>query len=144
MFYNKSYNATDYFNYTNYNELKNKVLQLVDIFSNISNIDNTIITHITPNKDRTNFLSVQDINYLEEIINKISFDFFRPTGYILNKKWIEDETKPTRKSINYIDVNRMIQDMNLLYDYKDDTRSIYNLYTHEEWNTGVTSLVWRE
>jgi len=62
---------------------------------------------------------------------------------VMQLVWIEDNTQATYKGISADDLNRMINNMNLLYTNKDDTRTIYNLYTHEVWD-GTSSLVWEE
>ena len=72
----------------------------------------------------------------------LSYEFFQPPGYIQNKIW-KDTEENVYKSFSYIDINRMINDMNLLYENKWDNSTKYNIKSNEYWD-GKTSLVWEE
>lgn len=143
MFYNKSYVLSDYLNYTDLNELINKVKELLEAFEDIVDLSDTAKYDTTMVEYSLNdFPYVEDIDKIERNIMNLGYDFFQPPGYIQNKVW-KDTQDNVYKSFSYIDINRIITDMNLLYEYKNDTRTIYNLYTHEEWN-GSSSLIWEE
>lgn len=144
MYYNKEYNLSDYLNYDDLNELIDKVRNLLYEFENKIDINDTSKYDITMTEYELNdFPYVEDIDKIERNIMNLGYDFFRPPGYIENKVW-KDSTDNVYKTFSYEDINRIIYDMNLLYQYRNDTRSIYNLYSNEEWNTHVTSLEWRE
>lgn len=144
MFYNKRYNLSDYLNYDDLNELISKIRELLLIFdSKVDLSDNSKYDITMVEYELNDFPYVEDMDKIERNIMNLSYDFFQPTGYIKNKIW-KDSINNVYKSFNYEDINRIITDMNILYDNRNDTRSIYNLQSNEEWNTGVTSLVWRE
>lgn len=144
MFYNKNYVISDYLNYTDMNDLVDKIKDLLTAFENIvdltdtSRYDRTMVEY-----ELNDFPYIEDINTMENNIAHLSYDFYQPEGYIQNKVWIEDNTQATYKSISADDLNRMINNINTLYANKDDTRTMYNLYTHEIWD-GSSSLVWEE
>lgn len=145
MFYNKEYFPTDYFSSGDINELKAKVETLLNEFDETIDTSNYPIWDIeTVAYITTDYPYIEDIDAIEKSIELLSYDFYRPAGYINNKTWIEDNTQATFKTFSYEDMNRMIKDVNLLHDHKIDTISMYNLYSHEEWNNGVTSLTWEE
>ena len=144
MFYNESYSLSDYLNYDDLNELISKVRELLLVFQDKIDLSDTSKYDITMVEYELNdFPYVEDIDKIERNIMNLSYDFFQPFGYIKNKVWKDSENK-VYKSFSYEDINRIINDMNVLYENRNDTRSIYNLQSNEEWNTGVTSLVWRE
>ena len=144
MLYNKTYNLSDYLNYTDMNDLVDKIKALLTAFENIvdltdtSRYDRTMVEY-----ELNDFPYIEDIDIMENNIAHLSYDFYQPEGYIQNKLWIEDNTQATYKAISYEDLNRMINNMNILYENRNNTPTIYNLYTHEEWN-GSSSLVWEE
>lgn len=145
MFYNKQYVLSDYLNYNDLNELVSKIKELLNYFGDIINTDDTARYNKNMVEYNINdFPYIEDIDIIEKNIMNIGFDFYQPAGYINNKVWIEDDTQATYKNISYLDLNRIITDINLLYENKNNTPTIYNLYTHEEWNTGVSSLEWEE
>ncbi len=144
MFYNESYSLSDYLNYDDLNELISKVRELLLVFQDKIDLSDTSKYDITMVEYELNdFPYVEDIDKIERNIMNLSYDFFQPFGYIKNKIWKDSENN-VYKSFSYEDINRIINDMNVLYENRNDTRSIYNLQSNEEWNTGVTSLVWRE
>ena len=146
MLYDKVYSSSDYFDYNDMTDFIRILKILLNSFDGIINITYDKYPAILLPNDyfQEDYLFIETIDEIEKSIKRLAFDFYQPTGYIKNKIWIEDYTKPTYKNISYIDINRMITDTNLLYAHRTDTISIYNLYTNEEWNTGVTSLEWEE
>lgn len=153
MLYDKTYLPNDYFDIINFDELLSKINELLESFKEIFGVEKIendyeffldLYNGEYDDINITSFLYIEYIDIIERCIKKLAFEFYQPPGYIENKIWIEDYTQPTYKNISYIDINRMITDINLLYIHRTDTISIYNLYTNEEWNTGVTSLKWEE
>ena len=143
MFYNKSYQETDYLNYTDLNDLIDKVRELLYAFEDKVDLSDTSKYDITMVEYELNdFPYVEDIDKIERNIMNLGYDYFQPPGYIENKIW-KDREENVYKSFSYQDINRIITDINLLYEYKDDTRTIYDLQTNEVWN-GSSSLVWEE
>ena len=94
-----------------------------------------------PVYELNDFVYLEDINKIEKNIMQLSYDFYQPPGYIKNKTWRTEEDLDVYKSFSYEDINRMITDMNILYEHRLDTPTIYNLYTNENWD-GETTLEW--
>ena len=94
-----------------------------------------------PIYELNDFVYLEDINKIEKNIMQLSYDFYQPPGYIKNKIWRTEEDLDVYKSFSYEDMNRMITDMNILYEHRIDTTKIYNLYTNENWD-GETTLEW--
>ena len=104
------------------NELVDKVEQLLLAFENIVDLaDETKYNLDMTTYELNDFPYIEDFDILERNIMNLSFDFFQPPGYIKNKVWIEDDSQATYKNISYIDLNRIITDMNLLYKSKTTT-----------------------
>ena len=84
------------------------------------------------------FLFLEDIDKIEKNVMQIGYDFFQPSGYIQNKIWIKNATilgyENTSNNFGAEDLNRIITDMNILYEHKDDTPTIYNLFANENWD----------
>ena len=143
MFYNKSYQETDYLNYTDLNDLIDKVRELLYVFEDKVDLSDTSKYDITMVEYELNDLPyVEDIDKIERNIMNLGYDYFQPPGYIQNKVW-KDTTENVYKSFGYQDINRIITDMNLLYEYKDDTSTKYDLDSNEYWD-GSSTLNWEE
>ena len=143
MFYNKSYSLSDYLNYDDLNELIDKVRALLNTFSDKVDLSDTSKYDITMVEYELNdYPYVEDIDKIERNIMNLGYDFMQPPGYIQNRVW-KDTQDNVYKSFSYQDINRMITDMNLLYEYKDDTSTKYNIDSNEYWD-GASTLNWEE
>lgn len=143
MFYNKSYVLSDYLNYIDLNDLIDKVRELLYVFEDKVDLSDTSKYDITMVEYELNdFPYVEDIDKIERNIMNLGYDFMQPPAYIENKIW-KDRNENVYKSFSYQDINRMITDINLLYEYKDDTSTKYNLESNEYWN-GSSTLNWEE
>lgn len=143
MFYNKEYGPSSYLNYDDLNDLIDKVRELLYIFEDKVDLSDTSKYDITMVEYELNdFPYVEDIDKIERNIMNLGYDYFQPPGYIENKIW-KDREENVYKSFGYMDINRMITDMNLLYEYKDDTSTKYNLDSNEYWD-GSSTLNWEE
>ena len=137
MFYNKSYVLSDYLNYDNLNELISKEIELINLMPiSLSNYDLDLPTY-----ELNDFVYLEDIDKIEKNIMQLGYDFYQPPGYIKNRIWREIGETDVYKSFSYEDINRMITDMNILYEHRQDTPTIYNLYSNENWD-GETTLEW--
>lgn len=143
MFYNKNYNPTDYLNYTDLNNLISKVRELLYVFQDKVDLSDTTKYDITMVEyELDDFPYIEDIDKIERNIMNLSLDFMQPPGYIENKIWKAGNDNEY-KSFNYVDINRMITDMNLLYEYRDDSSTKYNGESNEYWDETGT-LEWEE
>ena len=141
MFYNKTYGLTDHLNYTDLNELITKVRELLYVFQDKVDLSDTSKYDITMVEYHLNdYPYIEDIDKIERNIMNLSFDFMQPPGYIENKVWKEGNTN-VYKSFSYVDMNRMITDMNLLYEHREDNDTTYNGNSNEYWN-GTSTLEW--
>lgn len=95
------YTETDYLNYTDLNSVETKIKELYTYY-NLS---------YTPKTWQINeFVFVDDINNIEEAIDKIADYFGYPMGYIKKRKW---NLKGTN-NISYEDINRWLKNINFL------------------------------
>lgn len=95
------YTETDYLNYTDLNSVETKIKELYTYY-NLS---------YTPKTWQINeFVFVDDINNIEEAIDKIAGYFGYPMGYIKKRKW---NLKGTN-NISYKDINRWLKNINFL------------------------------
>lgn len=143
MFFNKEYHLSDYLNYGDMNELIDKVKDLLEVFEDKVDLSDTTKYDTTMVEYQLNdFPYVEDIDKIERNIMNLGYDFMQPPEYIQNKVW-KDRQENVYKSLSYIDLNRMITDMNLLYEYRNDTSTKYNLESNEYWD-GESTLIWEE
>lgn len=95
------YTETDYLNYTDLNSVETKIKELYTYY-NLS---------YTPKTWQINeFVFVDDINNIEEAIDKIADYFGYPMGYIKKRKWNLQGTN----NISYEDINRWLKNINFL------------------------------
>lgn len=140
---NKKYNLSDYLTYSDLNDLVLYVKGLLFEFEDIIDItdeeryDLDMVVY-----EENDFVYVEDIDKIERNIMNLSFDFFQPVGYKKNKVWKDSESN-VYKAFNYEDMNRMINDINVLIENKSDTSTKFNLNSNVYW--GITSdLDWGE
>lgn len=155
MFYNKSYVLSDYLNKEDLDQLAYYTKTLLKLFENEVGIYTSMYSFFlykdwaddqahpfnNPNFFNTIFVYIEQIEAIEKSLMQLSYDFYQPPGYIKNRIWREIGETDVYKSFSYEDINRMITDMNILYEHRQDTPTIYNLYSNENWD-GETTLEW--
>lgn len=162
MYYNKTYHISDYLNTQDMNDLANNVRNELFIASDEIGINTsaypfwsykdwadweahpTLDPHFFSYDD---FITIEQMIAIEGSIMQLGYDFMQPPGYIQNKIWRDWYETDVYKSFGAEDLNRIITDMNLLFEYIEKWYigeyrvPIYNLYSDENWD-GETTLEW--
>ena len=115
----KTFNREQYLNYEDLNEIENIIYEVTEEFKEITNI---------PTFNKKTWV-LNEFPYIEEI------DRIEET-----RKWINSE----RKAIfDYNDINRWINNVNLIYEHKNERFSIWNGVSYINWNE-TSELEWEE
>ena len=132
LFYDKEYHVSDYLSYQDLNTLIDKEKELVRVMNlNIEEIDLDL-----PIYEINDFVYIEDIDKIERNIMYMAYAFYQPSGYIENKIW-KDKDEAVYKSFSYEDLNRIITDMNLLYEHRNDEVLLYGMVAlNTTWNYG--------
>lgn len=155
MYYDKIYTISDYLSTKDMNDLANNVRNLLGTFDFIGINTSAYpfwqykdwadwVEHPVSNPkffNNNDFLTIEQMIALEGSIMQLAYDFYQPTGYIQNKVWRNWNETDVYKSFGAVDLNRIINDMNLLWEHQQDRPTIYNFYSNENWD-GETTLEW--
>ena len=132
----KTFNREQYLNYEDLNEIENIIYEVTEEFKEITNIP-------TFNKKTwvlNEFSYIEEIDRIEQGIENLGEYFYKPYGWIETRKWINSE----RKAIfDYNDINRWINNVNLIYEHKNERFSIWNGVSYINWNE-TSELEWEE
>ena len=132
----KTFNREQYLNYEDLNEIENIIYEVTEEFKEITNIP-------TFNKKTwvlNEFSYIEEIDRIEQGIENLGEYFYKPYGWIETRKWINNE----RKAIfDYNDINRWINNVNLIYEHKNERFSIWNGVSYINWNE-TSELEWEE
>jgi hypothetical protein len=140
MFKERSYREQDYLNYEELNMLVDEVTELLEIYK--VKVDD--LQQEKMNKFELNgYPYVQWISALENNIKEIADKYYKPDGYIENRDWQTKENAMVYQSFSYIDINRMITDVLLLYKIKDSKDTIWNGQSFIEWEK-TSDIEWEE
>ena len=132
----KTFNREQYLNYEDLNEIENIIYEVTEEFKEITSIP-------TFNKKTwvlNEFPYIEEIDRIERGIENLGEYFYKPYGWIETRKWINSE----RKAIfDYNDINRWINNVNLIYEHKNERFSIWNGVSYINWNE-TSELEWEE
>ena len=98
--------------------------------------------HYFLQKPKIVFANVQEFKSRENNIKYIGDNFYKPDGYIENRDWLENEIN-SYQTFSYEDINRMIIDMRLLYNVREEQVTIWNGQTFVNWEI-ESDLEWEE
>lgn len=95
------YTETDYLNYTDLNNVENKIEDLYELYD---------MTYTPKVWELNEYVFVNDIKNIEEAIDTMGAYFGYPSGYIQKRNWnLEGEN-----NISYRDINRWLHNIDLL------------------------------
>lgn len=140
MFNERTYLPSDYINHDDLNTLVSDCTELTNIYSDIFGDDSWIETMNTFTIN--GFPYLQWIASIENNIKYIGDNFYKPDGYIENRDWLENEIN-SYQTFSYEDINRMIIDMRLLYNVREEQVTIWNGQTFVNWEI-ESDLEWEE
>lgn len=136
----KVYLPTDYINAGDLNSLVDDCATLcgiyVEIFGDMGWVSR--MYHFTVNM----FPLAEWIAAIEYNIEYIANNFYKPVGYIENRNW-HSIPYNSYQNFSYEDMNRMITDMKLLYDARNDEVTIWNGQSFVDWEI-ESDLEWEE
>lgn len=132
----KTFNREQYLNYEDLNEIENIIYEVTEEFKQITSIP-------TFNKKTwvlNEFPWIEEIDRIEQGIENLGEYFYKPYGWIETRTWINE----FRKAIfDYNDINRWINNVNLIYEHKNERFSIWNGISYINWNE-TSELEWEE
>lgn len=132
----KTFNREQYLNYEDLNEIENNIYEVTEKFKQITSIP-------TFNKKiwvLNEFPWIEEIDRIEQGIENLGKYFYKPYGWIETRTWINE----ARKAIfDYNDINRWINNINLIYEHKNDMLSIWNGVSYINWNE-TSEFEWEE
>lgn len=112
-------------------DTNNNVYQYVKIYD-----DETIIpNYVKHNWQDDEFLTMQNIDNLENGIKNIGLYYYKPLGWLENRQWLVT-LGINNQNISYQDLNRWVTDLNLI--------NFDNLDELTIWNSDITQLIWNE
>lgn len=135
------YSETDYLNYTDLNNIENRVKQINEKIK----IYNSSIPDFSKKVWKLNdFPYIQEIQRIETGIDNFQKYWYKPDGWINAKVWLTgDENEQVRKSFSNIDINRWINNMNLIEKTIGDNTTIWNVQSYIYWNE-QSDVDWEE
>ena len=133
---NKTFNRQQYLNYSDLNDVEIAIYNLVTELKSKTDIGDFNNKTWVLNE----FPWIEEIDRIEKAIENIGFHYFKPAGWIAMKEWLDKERKA---SFDYNDVNRWINNLNLMYKYLNDNLTIWNGVSYITWNE-VSETEWEE
>ena len=135
------YNETMYLNYTDLNQIENKILTLTN---KLKQYNPSTPTFYSKNWTINEFPYIQEIDRIERGINTLKDYWYKPDNWIDCKIWLNgDETEQVIKSFSYIDINRWIVDLDLMEVALDEEVTLWNIQSYIYWNQ-ESEENWRE
>lgn len=132
----KTFNREQYLNYEDLNEIENIIYEVTEEFKEITSIP----TFNKKTWSLNEFPWIEEIDRIEQGIENLGEYFYKPYGWIETRTWINE----SRKSIfDYNDINRWINNVNLIYEHKNERFSIWNGVSYINWNE-TSELEWEE
>lgn len=132
----KYYNENMYLNFYDLNPLENSIYDLTEEISDKTSIP----TYIKKEWKLNDFPWIEDIKRIEEGIENLGLYFYKPSGWIPTKKWLINGNK---SAFIYDDINRWINNINLIYEHKNEKFTIWNGIPYINWNE-VSEFEWEE
>ena len=126
------YQNTDYLNYNDLNNIENRILTLTNSLKEY----NPSTPTFSPKTWVVNeFPYIQEIDRIERGIDNLQKYWYKPNGWIDCKIWLTGlETEQVIKSFSYLDINRWINNMNLIEQVIGDNTIIWNVQSYINWN----------
>lgn len=135
------YNETMYLNYTDLNQIENRILTLTNRLKQYNPSTPTF-----PSKQWfvNDFPYIQEIDRIEKGIDNLQKYWYKPDGWEECKVWLTgEETEQVIKSFSFEDINRWIIDLDLMEEVIGDESTIWNLQSYIYWNQ-ESNEDWRE
>ena len=135
------YRDTDYLNYTDLNNIEERIKELTTKIQ--------IYNQSTPNFSLkewyvNDFPYIQEIDRIEKGIENLGEYWYKPDNWQESKIWLTgNETSQVIKSFSYLDINRWINNLNLIEKAIGDNSTIWNIQSYINWD-GSSNLEWSD
>lgn len=137
---NTRFNETDFLEYTDLNEIEEKI-SLLNL--EMKNFVPQLEIYEEHEWKLNDFPYIQLIDHIEKAISQMSFFLFRPNGYIKDKVWLEDEFDHPVKAFDYQDINRWLNNLDLLSKNTNYEGNLWDIRSDVIWDE-ESNLEWEE
>ena len=135
------YNETMYLNYTDLNQIENRILTLTN---RLKQYNPSTPTFSSKQWFVNDFPYIQEIDRIERGVKALGDYWYKPDGWEECKVWLTgEETEQVIKSFSFEDINRWIIDLDLMEEVIGDESTIWNLQSYIYWNQ-ESNEDWRE
>ena len=111
------YRDTDYLNYNDLNKVENELKQENE---KLTKLNPSTPTFSSKEWKENDFPYIQEIDRIERGVNELAKNYYEPEGWQECKTWLEgNETSQVIKSFSYKDINRWINNYNLIKEKLD-------------------------
>ena len=137
----------DYLNYTDLNNIENKIEELTDYIQEHYVEDMPTFNKKTWALNELPF--VQEIDRIETGVNNLGYYLYEPDGWVATKTWITSDNLYPIKSFDYRDYNRWLSDIGLIEDNIENpiitlwngiSQIDWNVESNDEWIEGSTYI----
>lgn len=126
------YNETMYLNYTDLNQIENRILTLTN---RLKQYNPSTPTFSSKEWHVNDFPYIQEIDRIERGVKNLGDYWYQPEGWVENKIWLYGtETEQVIKSFSFEDINRWIIDLDLIEEVIGDESTIWNVQSFVYWN----------
>ena len=126
------YNETMYLNYTDLNQIENRILTLTN---RLKQYNPSTPTFSSKEWHVNDFPYIQEIDRIERGVNNLKEYWYEPEGWQECKVWLDGtETEQVIKSFSFEDINRWIIDLDLIEEVIGDNTTIWNVQSFVYWN----------
>lgn len=126
------YNETMYLNYTDLNQIENRILTLTN---RLKQYNPSTPTFSFKEWHVNDFPYIQEIDRIERGVNNLKEYWYEPEGWQECKVWLTgEETEQVIKSFSFEDINRWIIDLDLAEEVIGDESTIWNVQSFVYWN----------
>ena len=119
-------------------DTNNDIYQYIKIYDN----ENILPDYVKHTWETNEFLSMQKIDHIENGVKNIGEYYYKPPYWVANRSWLKTcntvdyDNNTNMQNISYQDLNRWINDLNLI--------NFDNLNENVIWNTDVTCINWND
>ena len=135
------YNETMYLNYNDLNTIENRITTLTN---RLKQYNPSTPTFSAKEWLLNEFPYIQEIDRIERGIDNLQKYWYKPDGWINCKIWLTgSETQQVIKSFSFQDINRWINNMDLIEPVIGDNTTIWNIQSFINWNE-ESNIDWRD
>ena len=135
------YNETMYLNYNDLNTIENRITTLTN---RLKQYNPSIPTFSSKEWFLNEFPYIQEIDRIEKGIDNLQKYWYEPDGWLESKVWLTgEETEQVIKSFSFEDINRWINNMNIIESVIGDNTIIWNVQSYINWNE-ESDIDWRD